>query len=114
MRARCSRISCARATVKALTDGEVLVFGKRDMLNMARQSPLELFMIVDSLSNKIERTNEMYCDTVLELETEKKKLSARDKELNELRERAAALENEKQKLAAELKKLQSGPGNSPR
>jgi CRP-like cAMP-binding protein len=100
-----------RATVKALTDGEVLVFGKRDMLNMARQSPLELFMIVDSLSNKIERTNEMYCDTVLELDSEKKRAA---RELTVLNEKISCLEDENRRLAEEVRKLKSSQGNSPR
>ena len=93
------------ATVKALTDGEVMVFSKRDMLNMARQSPLELFMIIDSLSGKIERTNDDYCNTRLELEStaaEKEKL---EKELTAQRELVDKMQQEIQQLSGQLKKL---------
>lgn len=53
------------ATVRALTDGEMLVFGKRDIIDMIRRSPLELFMVLDSLASKIARLNERYSDTLL-------------------------------------------------
>ncbi len=97
-----------RATVKALSDGEVFVFGKRDMLNMARQSPLELFMIIDSLSGKIERTNENYCSSLVELEKVK---GERDRLKGELKERGELVEKmreENSRLSGELKRLKSG------
>ncbi|MBW7997768.1 MAG: cyclic nucleotide-binding domain-containing protein [Candidatus Glassbacteria bacterium] len=95
------------ATVKAMSDGEVMVFGKRDMLNMARQSPLELFMIIDSLSGKIERTNEDYCDTLVELETIKKDKAKHADELKAIEEKLLKIEQENSRLTGELKKLQA-------
>ena len=59
------------ATVTALTDGELLVFGKRDVINMTRQSPLELFMIMDSMSVKLDRLNEAYSKSLIEMESVK-------------------------------------------
>ncbi|HUU27959.1 MAG TPA: cyclic nucleotide-binding domain-containing protein [archaeon] len=75
------------ATVTAITDGELMVFGKRDMFNMARKSPLELFFVVDSMSKKLDRTNKDYCNALIELDSLKAQLaesSEKQKELNRL------------------------------
>ncbi len=90
------------ATVRALTDGEMLVFGKRDIINMTRKSPLELFMVLDALTVKISRTNEMYCRLLLErdaLAQERDRLSERlkemQKELDQVKRETAGLREQK-------------------
>lgn len=88
------------ATVKALTDGEMLVFGKRDIINMARRSPLELFMVLDSLSVKISRLNERYCETLIERDN----LAG---ENNKLQARLTGLQDEFDSVKKELKELRS-------
>ncbi|MCE5270094.1 cyclic nucleotide-binding domain-containing protein [bacterium] len=85
------------ATVRALTDGEMLVFGKRDIINMTRKSPLELFMVLDALTVKITRTNELYCKVLLERDS----LSAERERLNaELSTARAELEQARREAVA--------------
>lgn len=102
-----------RATVKALSDGEVMVFGKRDMLNMARQSPLELFMIFDSLSGKIERTNENFCNTLIELEKARKDKTNAEEDLKQLEEKLEEMKQENAHLASQVEKLRAGSRKDP-
>jgi CRP-like cAMP-binding protein len=90
------------ATVRALTDGEMLVFGKRDIINMTRKSPLELFMVLDALTVKISKTNEMYCRLLLErdaLAQERdgmgERLKALQNELDQARREAASLREQR-------------------
>ncbi|OGG06818.1 MAG: hypothetical protein A3F83_14865 [Candidatus Glassbacteria bacterium RIFCSPLOWO2_12_FULL_58_11] len=95
------------ATVIALTDGELLVFGKRDMISMARQSPLELFMIMDSMSSKLDQTNEKYCEAVIEQSKLQAKIDRLSEEMIELSTRLEKAEAEKARL--EEKIAGSGP-----
>lgn len=101
------------ATVKALSDGEVLVFGKRDMLNMARQSPLELFMIIDSLSGKIERTNEDYCSSLVELGNIKSGQGRLESELEEQKQLVEKMRKENSRLSGKLEKLEASRRKPP-
>ncbi len=101
------------ATVKALDDGEVLVFGKRDMINMARQSPLELFMIIDSLSGKIERTNEDYCSSLVGLEQAKSERASLEAELEQQKELVEKMREENSKLSGQLAKLKASQRKPP-
>ncbi len=95
------------ATVKALSDGEVLVFGKRDMLNMARQSPLELFMIIDSLSGKIERTNEDYCSSLVELESARSERAGLESELEQQKKLVEKIQEENSRLSSQIARLKT-------
>jgi CRP-like cAMP-binding protein len=79
------------ATVTAITDGELLVFGKRDLLHMARRASVELFTIMDALSTKLDQTNQLYGKALLEL----REASHR---LEELAGRVARLETENSRL----------------
>jgi len=103
-----------RATVKALSDGEVLVFGKRDMLNMARQSPLELFMIIDSLSGKIERTNEDYCSSVKELESARSERDKLESELEQQQKLVEKIQEENIRLTSKIARLKTPPPQDER
>lgn len=87
------------ATVRALTDGELMVFGKRDMLTMARQSPLELFMIMDSMSSKMESTNEKYCQTIIELNRTREELEKLQARIAELEQELESVRNPKNNLS---------------
>ena len=101
------------ATVTALTDGELMAFGKRDMLSMARQSPVELFMLMDSMSGKLDRVNEAYCNALIELEKIKgrdEKLQARFTELNDSLNK---LKRENETLKDTLSKIQRPESNPP-
>ena len=101
------------ATVTALTDGELMAFGKRDMLSMARQSPVELFMLMDSMSGKLDRVNEAYCNALIELEKIKgrdEKLQARFTELNDSLNK---LKRENETLKDTLSKIQRPESNLP-
>ncbi len=102
-----------RATVKALTDGEVLVFGKRDMLNMARQSPLELFMIIDSLSGKIERTNEDYCSSLVELEQVRSERDGLEGELEQQKKQLEEMQQENSRLNSQIARLKADSQEPP-
>lgn len=75
------------ATVTAITDAELLVFGKRDLLHMARHSSIELFIIMDALSRKLDQTNQYFGKTLIELKAANKKIEdlARRVELLEQR-----------------------------
>jgi CRP-like cAMP-binding protein len=101
------------ATVQALTDGELLVFGKRDMLNMARKSPVELFMIMDSMSAKLDRTNENYCKALIELEKQKGKSAALETQVTDLSRRVEELEAESAGLKRDLEQSRVPRGDSP-
>ncbi len=43
-------------TVRALEDGEAVVFSKKQMDEMLRKAPLELFLILECMSQKLKRT----------------------------------------------------------
>ena len=103
------------ATVIALTDGELLVFGKRDMISMARQSPLELFMIMDSMSSKLDQTNEKYCEAVIEQSKLQAKIDRMSEEMIELSTRLAKAEAEKAVLEEKIAVggAQTAPDNLP-
>ena len=73
------------ATVTAITDGELLVFGKRDLLYMARKASIELFTIMDALSSKLDQTNKLYGKALLELKDSSRRIE-------ELTARVAELE----------------------
>ena len=90
------------ATVMALTDGELMVFGKRDMLSMARQSPLELFMIMDSMTEKIDRTSEVYCETLIRLDNLDREVAALREENELLRDNLEMLVQQKAQLEERL------------
>jgi len=94
------------ATVRALTDGEMLVFGKRDIINMTRKSPLELFMVLDALTVKISRTNELYCKVLLERDSLS---SERDRLTAELAALKAELEKARREAAALRERLSQNP-----
>ena len=101
------------ATVTALTDGELMIFGKRDMLSMVRESSVELFMIMDSMSAKLDRVNEAYCNALIEVEKtrgQEEKLQAR---LNELTESLAKLKQENESLKEALSKIPRPEANPP-
>jgi CRP-like cAMP-binding protein len=95
------------ATVTALTDGELLVFGKRDVINMTRQSPLELFMIMDSMSVKLDRLNEAYCKSLVEKDDSGRKADQMSKLVDELKDKIRLLENEKLELKQRLSRSQN-------
>jgi len=80
------------ATVTAITDGELLVFGKRDLIHMARNSSIELFIIMDALSAKLEQTNSHYGRALLELNQARERADRLEKKVGELEERIAELE----------------------
>ena len=94
------------ATVTALTDGELMIFGKRDVINMTRQSPLELFMIMDSMSVKLDRLNEAYSKSLIEMESVKEQANRMSAAKKELKEKISRLENENQELKQRLSRLQ--------
>ncbi len=94
------------ATVTALTDGELMIFGKRDVINMTRQSPLELFMIMDSMSIKLDRLNEAYSKSLIEMESVKEQANQMSAAEKELKEKISRLENENQELKQRLSRLQ--------
>ena len=93
------------ANVVALTDGELLIFGKRDVINMTRQSPLELFMIMDSMSLKLERLNEAYCQSLIDLEKARADVDRISAENNELKNKIGRLE----KKSSDLKNSMNRP-----
>jgi len=95
------------ATVTALTDGELMLFGKRDMLRMARKSPLELFLIVDSLSAKLDRTNEAYCNTLIEVDSLNKQVAKLNENLASLNCSLEESREENKRLKESVAKLQS-------
>lgn len=103
------------ATVIALTDGELLVFGKRDMISMARQSPLELFMIMDSMSSKLDQTNEKYCEAVIEQSKLQAQIDRMSEEMIELSTRLEKAEAEKALLEEKIAGggTQTAPDNLP-
>lgn len=72
------------ATVTAITDAELLVFGKRDLLHMARKSSIELFIIMDALSSKLDQTNQNYGKTLLKLKEANKKIGEQARLLKKL------------------------------
>jgi CRP-like cAMP-binding protein len=86
------------ANVVALTDGELMIFGKRDVINMTRQSPLELFMIMDSMSLKLERLNDAYCKSLIDLENSRTEVDRISAANNELKDKISRLENENRDL----------------
>jgi CRP-like cAMP-binding protein len=101
------------ATVTALTDGELMVFGKRDMLSMARQSSVELFMIMDSMSAKLDRVNEAYCNALIEAEKTKSQQGKLQARLNELTESLTKLSRENETLKEALSKIPRPEANPP-
>ncbi len=82
------------ATVIALSDGEMMLFGKRDMIRMARKSPLELFMIVDSISSKLDRTSESYCNSLVELDSMRQQVRELSGSLDEVTHQLEAAREE--------------------
>lgn len=101
------------ATVTALADGELMVFGKRDMLSMARQSPVELFMIMDSMSSKLDRSNEAYCNALIGLEKMKAREEKFQAQLTELGDSLDAARRENETLKETLSKIQRPEDNPP-
>jgi CRP-like cAMP-binding protein len=74
------------ATVTAITDAELLVFGKRDLLHMARHASIELFILMDALSGKLDQTNQIYGKALLDLKDNSKKMDEMSRRLEELEE----------------------------
>lgn len=97
------------ATVKAAEDGEVVVFSKKQMDEMLRKAPLELFMIMEGMAQKVKRTTEHF----LEKLEEKEKLTG---ENQKLKEELDLLKEEKIKLEEKVnvmtqKAEQPAPGS---
>jgi len=99
------------ATVTALTDGELMVFGKRDMLSMARQSPLELFMIMDAMTGKLDRTNDKYCEALIRLGKLEKEIESLKRENDLLKGNLDSLNKKNEQLAEELKNTSAPPAD---
>ncbi len=64
------------ATVTADEEGEVVVFSRNDMDDMLRKAPLELFLVLECLSQKMQRSTLRYLDSLREIERLKAELDA--------------------------------------
>jgi len=84
-------------TARATEDGEAVVFSKNQMDEMLRKAPLELFLILECMSQKLKRTTlnflEQY-ESNAKLKAEKTELKARLEK--EEKEKLSALEKLKQ------------------
>jgi CRP-like cAMP-binding protein len=91
-------------TVRALEDGEAVVFSKKQMDEMLRKAPLELFLILECMSQKLKRT------TLSSLE----KLEENEKLKEENAALKASLEKaEKEKGSLEEKPKKQTPTSTP-
>jgi CRP-like cAMP-binding protein len=90
------------ATVTADEEGEVVVFSRNDMDSMLRKAPLELFLVMECLSQKLQRSTLRYLDALRELDRSKSELSA-------LKQAQA---NQPEGPTAERKSISSDPGAS--
>jgi len=93
-------------TVKAVEDGEAVVFSKKQMDEMLRKAPLELFLIMECMSQKLKRTTLRF----LEQYVENDKLKA---EINKLKEELKQLKEEKPKPELSAKTQSSPPATPP-
>lgn len=54
------------ATVRADEDGEAVVFSRKEMENMLRKAPLELLLVIENLSQKLQRATLRHLDSLRE------------------------------------------------
>lgn len=101
------------ATVTALEDSELLVFGKRDVINMTRRSPLELFMIMDSMSLKLDRINESYGKSLIDLDIARQQVGKMSGMVDQLNEKISLLESENLMLEEKLSRFQDDQAEEP-
>ncbi len=85
-------------TVKALDDGEAVVFSKRQMDEMLRKAPLELFLILDCVVMKLKRTSLRYLESLEKEVIHKREITSKDEEISRL-------SSEKEELARQVKEL---------
>lgn len=99
-------------TVKALEDGEAVVFSKKQMDEMLRKAPLELFLVLDCVVLKLKRASLRAFEVLDDNVRLQRELAARDEELAEFKQQNAELEKQVDDLRGKLRKLQpQQPGN---
>jgi CRP-like cAMP-binding protein len=100
-------------TVKALEDGEAVVFSKKQMDEMLRKAPLELYLILDCIVMKLKRTSLRFLETLekeITLERDmghkEQQLAAAKQENESLRKQTADLASQVEQLRRKLKKYE--------
>ena len=102
-------------TVKALENGEAVVFSKKQMDEMLRKAPLELFLILDCIVGKLKRTSLRFLESLEQVVMQKRDIDARDKQIaslqaekDNLTQQVEQLNDKVQQLSTQIKKLQPG------
>jgi CRP-like cAMP-binding protein len=100
-------------TVKALDDGEAVVFSKKQMDEMLRKAPLELFLILDCIVMKLKRISLRFLESLETDVLRKRDLAAKDEEIlrltrekEELTVQTEQLQDKVEQLSSQIKKLQ--------
>lgn len=92
-------------TVKALEDGEAVVFSKKQMDEMLRKAPLELFLILDCVVMKLKRTSLRFLESLEKEIALKKEAAGLGEKLDSVKLENTALQNEVTELSGKLEKL---------
>lgn len=92
-------------SVKALEDGEAVVFSKKQMDEMLRKAPLELFLVLDCIVMKLKRTSLRFLESLEKVVLQKRELSARDEEILRLNKEKEELAGQAEQLSSKVKQL---------
>ncbi|OGG05388.1 MAG: hypothetical protein A3F83_15430 [Candidatus Glassbacteria bacterium RIFCSPLOWO2_12_FULL_58_11] len=96
-------------TVKALEDGEAVVFSKKQMDEMLRKSPLELFLILECMTQKLKRSTLRFLEEYAKGGKLKAENTALSEQLNAARQELQGLKDQLARQAEQIRKLTPAP-----
>ncbi|MFH1068295.1 MAG: cyclic nucleotide-binding domain-containing protein [Candidatus Glassbacteria bacterium] len=92
-------------TVKSIEDGEAVVFSKKQLDEMLRKAPLELFLILECTTQKLKRTSLRFLEKYEECEKLKTELEQTKGRSGELEKEPDSLRKKVAEQAAKIRKL---------
>ena len=100
-------------SVKSLEDGEAVVFSKKQMDEMLRKAPLELFLVLECITQKLKRTSLRFIEQYEETQKMKTELGKLTSQLKQLETETGSLRKKVVEQEARIKKLSPPPAPAP-